>query len=133
MRELYFIYNKTTGLIDGGMGKVDRSSTPDGSTMNERIPVIVAKDPDRAVLFMPFNSMWMQLGVDKIKIVDGKPMLKTEQEFEVMQITKDKAELEDRLTQLDTKLQSAKRLGLTKMETVLTAEITIVQVEYDKL
>ena len=48
MKELFVIYNKNTGFIDGGAGRIDRqwdNFHKDGSTMSERIPKILAKNP----------------------------------------------------------------------------------------
>jgi hypothetical protein len=60
MKEIFVIYNKNTGFIDGGIGKIDRDwdlVNSDGSTMLERIPEILAKDPDRRVAYLPYQML----------------------------------------------------------------------------
>lgn len=60
MKEIFVIYNKNTGRIDGGVGKIDRdwdAAHADGSTMLERIPYILAKDPDREVVYLPLQKL----------------------------------------------------------------------------
>lgn len=59
-KEIFVIYNRDTGFIDGGTGKIDRArdaDNADGSTMLERIPVILAKDPDRVVTYLPDQTL----------------------------------------------------------------------------
>jgi len=67
--EIFVIYNKNTGLIGGGVGRVDRSAMPDGTTMFERIPEILAKDPDREVLYLLNRSL---PDPDKQKVKNGQ-------------------------------------------------------------
>ena len=72
MLEMFVIYNKNTGLIDGGCGRVDRewdAAHKDGSTTSEGIERILAKDPDRAVIFLPNGDL---PDPKKHKVVDGE-------------------------------------------------------------
>lgn len=53
-KEIFVIYNKNTGFIDGGAGRIDRiwdAANADGSTISENILVILGKDPDRRVIY----------------------------------------------------------------------------------
>lgn len=60
MLEIFVIYNKTTGYIDGGAGRIDRKKelllndlqNPDESTVTASIERILAKDPDRKVVYL---------------------------------------------------------------------------------
>lgn len=59
MREIFVIYSKNTGLIEGS-GKIDRNwdlINADGSTMLEHIPRILAKDPDRKAAYLPYQQL----------------------------------------------------------------------------
>ena len=72
-KELFVIYLDGTGYIDGGIGTIDREwdeQNKDGSTMLERIPEILAKNPQRRVAFIPFQEI--PEDVESIKFVDGK-------------------------------------------------------------
>jgi len=56
MKKIFVIYNKNTGFIDGGSGRVDQDwdkANADGSTMSERIVAILLKDADRGVIYLP--------------------------------------------------------------------------------
>ena len=55
--EVFVIYNKNTGFIDGGTGYIDKSMPPDGSTMAERIPEIIAKKPTREVVYLQSSEL----------------------------------------------------------------------------
>ncbi len=60
MKEIFVIYNKNTGEVDGGSGRIDRewdAKNADGSTMSERIVEILKKDPDRAVMYLSNQSV----------------------------------------------------------------------------
>lgn len=60
MKEIFVIYNKNTGFIGGGTGMIDRDLdliSADGSTMLERIPEILAKDPDRKVAYLSYRPV----------------------------------------------------------------------------
>lgn len=79
-KEIFVIYNKTTGFIDGGSGKIDRefdAGSADGSTMLERIPEILAKNSDRVVLYLPYQDL---PDFDNYKIQDDKIVLKTKED-----------------------------------------------------
>jgi len=79
-KEIFVIYNKTTGFLDGGAGKIDREwddKNKDGSTISENIPKILAKDINRAVIYFPNQNI---PDFDNYKIQDGKIVLKTEQD-----------------------------------------------------
>ncbi len=80
MKEIFVIYNKDTGFINGGAGRVDRNATPDGSTMAERIPEILAKDDNRAVVYFP-NQVLPNPKTEKIDIKTGKVIDKTKEEL----------------------------------------------------
>lgn len=70
--EIFVIYNKLTGLIEGGAGRIDRewdAKNKDGSTISERIPQILAKDLNRAVIYFPDQDL---PNPEKHKIVEGK-------------------------------------------------------------
>lgn len=60
MKEIFVIYNKNTGFIDGGSGRIDRAweeQHKDGSTILERIPEILAKDSNREVIYLPNQNV----------------------------------------------------------------------------
>lgn len=80
MKEIFIIYNKTTGFIDGGAGKIDRErdlANVDGSTMLERIPLILAKDINREVVYLPLQTL---PDPNKHKIINGEIIDLTEAE-----------------------------------------------------
>jgi hypothetical protein len=71
-KEIFVIYNKNTGFIDGGTGKVDRvwdKANADGSTISERIPEIIAEGPDREVIYLPDQKL---PSAEEHKIAKGK-------------------------------------------------------------
>lgn len=60
MKEIFVIYNKNTGFIDGGTARIDREwdeRHKDGSTISERIPQILAKNPNRRVVYLPNQNL----------------------------------------------------------------------------
>ncbi len=60
MKEIFVIYNKTTGFIDGGVGRVDQDwdrDNADGSTTSESIVQILAENPDLEVVYLPNQSL----------------------------------------------------------------------------
>lgn len=72
MKEIFVIYNKDTGFIHGGSGRIDRvrdAEHLDGSTISEFIQQILAKDPDRKVIYLPDQDL---PSAAKHKIIDGK-------------------------------------------------------------
>ena len=76
--EIFVIYNKLTGFIDGGAGRIDREwddGNKDGSTISERIPEILAKDSNRVVIYLPDQDL---PDPEKHKIVDGMIVSLTE-------------------------------------------------------
>lgn len=78
--EIFIIYNKITGFIDGGAGKIDRewdADNADGSTISERIPDILAKDPNRKVIYLPLQTLPNSM---KHKIINGEIVDLTEAE-----------------------------------------------------
>lgn len=80
MKETFVIYNKNTGFIDGGAGGIDRDwdrTHKDGSTISERIPKILAKNPDRKVIYLPDQDL---PDFDKYKIKNGKIVERTEKD-----------------------------------------------------
>lgn len=64
----YYIIHDANGFLDGGQGMVDRSEAPDGSTLAERIPVIVAKKPGRNAVYLPVGTVF---DPEQHKIKDG--------------------------------------------------------------
>lgn len=82
MKEMFVIYNNITGEIDGGAGRIDRAldeKNLDGSTMSERIPLIVSKKAGREVIFLPDQDL-PDLKENKIK--NGKIVKKTQADKE---------------------------------------------------
>lgn len=72
MLEIFVIYNKNTGHIDGGAGRIDREwdeVNKDGSTISECILEILAKNSDREVVYLPNQELPDPL---QHKIVDGQ-------------------------------------------------------------
>jgi len=70
--EIFVIYNKLTGYIDGGAGRVNRErdrNISDGSSTSNGIARILAKDPDRAVVYLPKQAL---PDPEKYKMKDGK-------------------------------------------------------------
>ena len=60
MKEIFVIYDSTTGFLEGGSGKIDRewdAKNADGSTVSERIPKILAKNPNREVIYLPYQKL----------------------------------------------------------------------------
>lgn len=88
MQELFVIYNKNTGFIEGGTGKIDReldALSNDGSTMFERIPLILAKDKNRAVIYLSNQDV---PNSKKYKIIDGRVVAFSTADNEATQIQK---------------------------------------------
>lgn len=80
MKEIFIIYNKITGFLDGGAGRINKewdATNADGSTMSERIPKILAKNPDREVIYLPNQTL---PDFDNYKIQNGKIVPKTEED-----------------------------------------------------
>ncbi|RLB94055.1 MAG: hypothetical protein DRH26_02195 [Deltaproteobacteria bacterium] len=93
-KELYVIYNKITGFIEGGAGIIDKekdSANLDGSTLTERIPKILDKDPDKAILFLPVQEL---PDPEKHKIEDDKIVDLTEDDLIVMEESKPLTKIE---------------------------------------
>ena len=107
MEQIYVIYNKISGFIDGGAGRIDREwdeAHKDGSTMSERIPKILAKNPDRKVIYLPDQDV---LDPEKHKIKDGKIVELTKQDRKAIEAAKPKSEIEllkERLAILEAKI-----------------------------
>jgi len=91
MKEIFAIYNKATGFIEGGTGRVNRSESPDGSTVAEQIPDILAKDPNMAVVYLP-NQPLPDPG--KHKVVGGEMKNLTKSDFDAIAAAKPKSEIE---------------------------------------
>jgi hypothetical protein len=104
MKEIFVIYNKDTGFIGGGAGRVDRQwdeAHKDGSTMSERIPQILAKNSDRKVIYLPNQSL---PDPEKHKIKNGKIAKLTKKDKEDIEAAKPKSEIEllkERITALE--------------------------------
>jgi len=80
MKEIFVIYDKNTGFIDGGAGRIDRElddTRADSSTTSERIPKILAKNLNREVVYLPNQTL---PDPTQHKIETGKIVLKTEQD-----------------------------------------------------
>ena len=91
MKEIFVIYNKNSGFIDGGCGRVERKAKPDGSTMAERIPEILAKNLDREVVYLPNQSL---PDPEKHKISNGKIVEMNKGDLVNFEATKPKSEIE---------------------------------------
>lgn len=52
MLKTAIIYDEITGRMDGGYCVYDDEAVPDGSTLSERVPVILAKSPTRRLLLL---------------------------------------------------------------------------------
>lgn len=97
MKEIFIIYNKKTGFIDGGAGRIDRewdAKNADGSTMSERIPEILAKDSDREVVYLPNQDL---PDLEQYKIEDGKIVPKTEQDKLPTESEINEAKIQDKI------------------------------------
>lgn len=84
MKEIYIIYNTVTGFIERGMGRIDRewdAANADGSTQTERIPLILAKYPDLAVVYLPDQPLPDRT---KHKIDRGEMVVLTKEEESVI-------------------------------------------------
>ena len=69
--EIFVIYNKSTGRIDGGSGRIDKykdEANRDGSTVLEYIERKLS-DPDLAVTYLPEQDLPDN---EKYKIVKGE-------------------------------------------------------------
>jgi len=109
MEEAYVIYNKTTGFIEGGSGYVDREkddANADGTTVSERIIKILAKDPNREVVYLPVQHLPRASThrIDKGKIVK---MTKANQEERLKGFPKSQRQLlEERVKALEDALNA---------------------------
>lgn len=107
MKKIFVIYNKDTGFVDGGAGRIDKEwdkAHKDGSTMSERIPKILAKNPDRKVIYLPDQNV---PDPEKYKIKEGKIVELTEDDKQAIEATKPKSEIEllkERIAALEEKL-----------------------------
>ena len=94
MQEIFVIYNKHTGFIDGGTGLIDREwdeAHKDGSTISERIPKILAKDPNRKVIYLLNQRV---PDSEQYKIKNRKVVELTETDKEDIEAAKPKSEIE---------------------------------------
>lgn len=94
MKEMFIIYNKITGLLDGGAGRIDReweAKNADGSTMSERIPEILAKDSNREVVYL---SDQILPDPEQHKIQNGKIIKLTDADKETIRKAAPKSEIE---------------------------------------
>ena len=89
--EIFVIYNKNTGFIEGGCGRVSRDVKPDGSTMAERIPEILKKNPYRGVVYLPNQAL---LDPEKHRIKEGKIVEMTLEDLATLEAVKPKTEIE---------------------------------------
>lgn len=99
MREIYIIYNKKTGYIEDGGGRIDR--TKPGKMMNIAIPRILSEGPDREVLYLPNQSL---PNSEKHKIKDGKIVKLTQEDKAAIEVARPRTEielLEDRVSSLE--------------------------------
>jgi len=134
MREIFVIYNKTTGLIDGGSGRIDRgkdAARMDGSTMLERISDILKKNPDRTVVYLkPEDLPDGQLPArERCKIVKKRitPLDQTDHDKHSKQA------LENGLISLKTQVDAAAALNLPECQSELQARLQSLQDQYDAL
>ncbi|MCK5604801.1 hypothetical protein KAR91_23125 [Candidatus Pacearchaeota archaeon] len=103
MREIFVIYIRGTGFIDGGAGGVNRDAKPDGSTVYEKIPGILAKDSRREVIYLP-NQPVPDPG--KVKVKNGKLVKLTNQDKEDIEAARPKSKielLEERIAALEAR------------------------------
>lgn len=106
MLEVFVIYNKNSGFIDGGAGRVDRDAKPDGSTIAERIPKILAKDSDREVVYLPNQIL---PDPEKHKILNGKIVEMDKNDLSAFEAAKPKSEIEllrERVQVLESQLKA---------------------------
>jgi len=92
--EIFVIYNKLTGYIDGGAGRVNRErdrNISDGSSTSNGIARILAKDPDRAVVYLPKQAL---PDPEKYKIKNGKIIELTKDDLTTIEAVKPKSEIE---------------------------------------
>lgn len=98
MKEIFVIYNKNTGLIEGGAGRIDRDwdlLNADGSTISERISEILAKDPNRKVAYLSYQPIPDKT---KYKIEKGNLIQLTEDEkIAVKQSETDESKIQDEM------------------------------------
>jgi hypothetical protein len=101
MKEIFVIYNKDTGLIDGGAGRIDRDwdlLNADGSTISERISEIIAKDPNRKVAYLSYQPLPDNT---KYKIEKGNLVQLTEDEkIAIKQSETDESKIQDEMSVL---------------------------------
>ena len=105
MTEIFVIYDRTTGFIEGGAGRIDRDAESDGSTMAERIPDILKKNPNRTVIYLPDQDLPDPNihRIDKGKIVK---MTKANQEERLKGFPKSQRQLlEERVKALEDQLE----------------------------
>jgi len=105
--EIFVIYNKTSGYLDGGAGRINQewdATHKDGSTVSESILRILAKDPNRAVVYLPNQTL---PDPEKHKIKDGKIVELTKDDQTAIEAAKPKSEL-DKLTERVAVLETKK-------------------------
>lgn len=106
MKKIFVIYNKNTGFIDGGAGRIDKEwdqAHKDGSTISERIPKVLAEKADRKVIYLPNQKV---PDPEKHKIKNGKIVELTKQDKQDIEAAKPKSEIEllkERVTALEAK------------------------------
>ena len=103
-KEIFVIYNNVTGFIDGGSGKIDRErdlANADGSTMLERIPEILIKDPDRVVTYLPDQDL-PDSQKQKISLSTGNIINLTASDKQTIKDTMPKTEIDLLKERIDT-------------------------------
>ena len=98
MTEVFVIYNKTTGFIDGGTGRVNREKNPDGS--KALIDDLLSRG-DRDVLYLPNQPL---PNPEKQKVEGGKIADLTPDDLVAIEAAKPKTEIEllkDRIAALE--------------------------------
>lgn len=100
-KEIFVIYNRITGFIDGGAGRIDREwdqANLDGSTMSERIVEILARDLDREVVYLPNQNVPSH---DRHKIIDSEIVDLTARDLDDIEAARPASELELIKTRVD--------------------------------
>ncbi len=94
MEEIFVIYNKNTGFIDGGTGRIDRiwdAANADGSTTTEHISEILTGNPDLGVIYFSDQEL---PDPEEHKIVAQEIIDLTDPEKQAIEDAKPKTDIE---------------------------------------
>ena len=110
MKEIFIIYNKTTGFVDGGIGRIERDKDAaifDGSSVSDYVARTVSKKSDRAVLYILETDDLPDPEEIIIKNGQIKQMSESEKDARKAVLPKTKIQLlEERIAELESRLNT---------------------------